>query len=65
MWWHSAAKHVPVVSAPLRLRTQSVQFGSDTINLRTTSAHTTNKLTTPTLQTTLRSDICCDSKQTP
>ena len=44
MWWHSAAKHVPVVSAPLRLRTQSVQFGSDTINLRTTSAHTAKQV---------------------
>ena len=31
MSWHSAAKHVPMVSAPLRLRKQSVQFGSGTV----------------------------------
>ena len=31
IWWQSATKHVPVVSASLRLRTQSVQFGSDTV----------------------------------
>ena len=31
MWWHTAAKHVPVVSAHLQLRTQSDLFGSVTV----------------------------------
>ena len=46
IWWHSVTKHMPVVSALLRLRTQSVQFGSDTVPHQLEKKNARNSLDT-------------------